>query len=696
MAQAGYTPILIYASGTATNIPTAGNLISGSSGAELAINYADGKLYYKDGSGNVKLLSIGYGSSSVTPTNGGVQYGTGTALALTAAGSSGQILRSNGAAAPTWADLSTLGVNTISFGTTGLTPNSATAGAVTVAGTLVTANGGTGLGGATPFTANGVLYASSASALTSGSALTFDGTNLGIGAAATANYGNLQVTGSAQSSLFAQLGTDTVRMGVRATGRTGIVFDSANATYTNRMWYIDNIGSVGSLIIGRSGLDVLTFDNSGNLGLGVTPSAWGFRTALQIGSGGSLAAFNGGASFASNIEISGNSFLNASASRRYIANDFATLYRQEGGIHSWLTAPSGTAGNAITFTQAMTLDASGNLIVPYRAVFGQTVSGDSVLQVASAYGGLRIGYNSTNVNYFDGDTQIFRNSAGTTERARITSGGDFYIGTTTNYGRLTVQTDGTNGSVGFVRNTDNAFPATLDFIKSRGSAGSPTAVQSGDDLLLVRTAPYQGSAYTYLNAMAVQVDGTYTSGQNPPTRIIFNTNAANGSSTERARITSGGDLLVGVTNFTDAGGGVAVASGAASENVRSSATSTGAWGHYGLYNSNGRVGLISTNGTATTYATSSDYRLKDNPQPLTNSGAFIDALQPKTWSWKADGSKGVGFIAHEVQEVSPGSVVGEKDGEQMQAMEYGSAEFIANIIAELQSLRQRVALLEGN
>jgi hypothetical protein len=61
----------------------------------------------------------------------------------------------------------------------------------------------------------------------------------------------------------------------------------------------------------------------------------------------------------------------------------------------------------------------------------------------------------------------------------------------------------------------------------------------------------------------------------------------------------------------------------------------------------------------------------------------------------------VGFIAHEVQEVSPGSVVGEKDAVDAegnpvyQAMEYGSAEFIANIIAELQSLRARVAQLEA-
>jgi hypothetical protein len=126
-----------------------------------------------------------------------------------------------------------------------------------------------------------------------------------------------------------------------------------------------------------------------------------------------------------------------------------------------------------------------------------------------------------------------------------------------------------------------------------------------------------------------------------------------------------------------------------------SGTASGASYEVFYYNAS-PIGSITQNGTtAVAYNTSSDYRLKDNPQPLTNSGAFIDALKPKTWNWKADGSKGVGFIAHEVQEVSPGSVVGEKDGEQMQAMEYGSAEFIANIIAEIQSLRARVAQLEA-
>jgi len=112
--------------------------------------------------------------------------------------------------------------------------------------------------------------------------------------------------------------------------------------------------------------------------------------------------------------------------------------------------------------------------------------------------------------------------------------------------------------------------------------------------------------------------------------------------------------------------------------------------------------VYSSNGNTTTYATSSDYRLKTDAQPLTGSGAFIDALQPKTWTWISSGTQGVGFIAHEAATVAPLSVNGQKDevdadgNPKYQAIGYGSSEFIANIIAELQSLRARVAALEGN
>ena len=97
MAQSGYTPISIYYSTTASAVPTAGNLADG----ELALNIADMKLYAKNSSGVVTLLA---------------------------------------------ANASTTNVSSLSFGTTGLTPSASTTGAITVAGTLAVANGGTGQG----------------------------------------------------------------------------------------------------------------------------------------------------------------------------------------------------------------------------------------------------------------------------------------------------------------------------------------------------------------------------------------------------------------------------------------------------------------------------------------------------------------------------------------------------------------------
>ena len=113
------------------------------------------------------------------------------------------------------------------------------------------------------------------------------------------------------------------------------------------------------------------------------------------------------------------------------------------------------------------------------------------------------------------------------------------------------------------------------------------------------------------------------------------------------------------------------------------------------------VGSIAVTTTATQYNTSSDYRLKIVIGPLTSSGAFIDALKPCYGTWKLDGSPFVGFLAHEFQEVSPSSVTGAKDetgvsGEPVyQAMQASSSEVMANIVAELQSLRRRVAALEA-
>jgi ACT domain-containing protein len=114
------------------------------------------------------------------------------------------------------------------------------------------------------------------------------------------------------------------------------------------------------------------------------------------------------------------------------------------------------------------------------------------------------------------------------------------------------------------------------------------------------------------------------------------------------------------------------------------------------------VGSVTYNGSLTLFNQTSDYRIKNITGSLTESGTFIDALKPRVGTWKSDGSKFVGFLAHEFAEVSPSSVTGEKDAVDSdgkpvyQAMQASSAEVIANLVAELQSLRQRVAALESN
>jgi hypothetical protein len=109
------------------------------------------------------------------------------------------------------------------------------------------------------------------------------------------------------------------------------------------------------LLLRTNNLTRATFDTSGNLGLGATPSAWSGVTALEVVAG----ALYGTSAV---TELSNNSYFNGT-NYIYKTTGFAQRYRllRSSGTHEWYTTASGTAGNAITFTQAMTLDASGNL-----------------------------------------------------------------------------------------------------------------------------------------------------------------------------------------------------------------------------------------------------------------------------------------------------------------------------------------------
>ncbi len=147
--------------------------------------------------------------------------------------------------------------------------------------------------------------------------------------------------------------------------------------------------------------------------------------------------------------------------------------------------------------------------------------------------------------------------------------------------------------------------------------------------------------------------------------LAFTTHADGGSPTERMRIDSSGNLLVGTTSlYSGAGAKVSVSWNSSSEQGIALKTSSATFAGNAiifLNNVNVASGFISQSLTTVTYNTTSDYRLKENIAPMQNALATVAALKPVTYTWKADGSDGQGFIAHELQAVVPDCVTGTKD-----------------------------------
>jgi len=207
---------------------------------------------------------------------------------------------------------------------------------------------------------------------------------------------------------------------------------------------------------------------------------------------------------------------------------------------------------------------------------------------------------------------------GGTTRATVNSSGNVGIGTSSPTARLTVAS-GTNE--GAVRVGDNAT-----------YYGAFARVQATDEVRL----------------------GAYGASQN----MTFYTVA-----TERMRIDSSGNLLINTTSATGAAKLVVAADTTTANPMTVNNTrSTAATDYSILFYRNGSiVGSVQTSLSATSYVTSSDYRLKENIAPMTGALAKVAQLKPVTYTWKLDGSDGQGFIAHELAEVVPDCVTGEKD-----------------------------------
>jgi hypothetical protein len=179
--------------------------------------------------------------------------------------------------------------------------------------------------------------------------------------------GNANITTAAGDSLIvipgATLGTAD-KWVVMAYQKNAVPIDASTKLNTNNPSYTGTLtGGTGVVNLGSG---QFYKDASGNVGIGATPSAWSAQAkALEIGL---YAGFYRNASGLA--EVAFNSYQDTSNNDTYRVSANPAGKYQIGGAHAWFTAPSGTAGNAISFTQAMTLDSSGNLLIGYTSSNG--------------------------------------------------------------------------------------------------------------------------------------------------------------------------------------------------------------------------------------------------------------------------------------------------------------------------------------
>ena len=299
------------------------------------------------------------------------------------------------------------------------------------------------------------------------------------------------------------------------------------------------------------------------------------------------------------------------------------------------------AADTIAFSEggveAARFDSSGNLLVGATSSSAIANKNIDVNGTGDAAFVLRVGGTTTSYLYSTagqtilgtvGALPITFNPNGS-ERVRIDSSGRLGIGSTNPSEKLTIETAGTS--------------TTTSILLGARSSG-------GDSVRLVTTQNSDGTATFNSDA-----------GGNGTAGFIFKN-----SGSEKARIDSSGNLLVGTTDATPAQSNVAGVAirpdGISTTGAAAIVINRGSDGIVqSILRSGSLVGSISVTTSATAYNTSSDYRLKNSIAPMTGALAKVALLKPCIYKWNADGSDGEGFIAHELADVCPSAVTGAKD-----------------------------------